>query len=164
VHGHALAAGTYQISIRTASGQVVRRATLVVVDGPAPSQDRLRSLRSANSCRGGTSAPTTSASAPTPRAELAPPASQQREAQALVPPSPRLHGLLGSSVAKTVRALRPLLVALLALAILLLGVASLPREALPDPRMNDLLSRHRIEVAGLGVAALVGVGLAFLLS
>jgi len=81
-----------------------------------------------------------------------------------VPPSPRLHGLLGSSVAKTVRALRPLLVALLALAILLLGVASLPREALPDPRMNDLLSRHRIEVAGLGVAALVGVGLAFLLS
>jgi hypothetical protein len=67
-------------------------------------------------------------------------------------------------VQKTAHAVRPLLVALLALAILLLGVASLPRVAVPDPRLNDALSRHRLELAGLGAAALVGVALAFLLA
>jgi hypothetical protein len=30
--------------------------------------------------------------------------------------------------------------------------------------MHDLLARHRVEVAGLGVAALAAVALAFLLS
>ena len=80
-----------------------------------------------------------------------------------MPPAPRLHGVLGSSVAETARAIRPLLVVLLAFAILLLGAASLPREAVPDPRMHDLLARHRLEVAALGGAALVAVALAFLL-
>jgi hypothetical protein len=71
--------------------------------------------------------------------------------------------VLASSVEKTARAIRPLLVALLALAILLLGLASLPREAVPEPRMHFLLARHRVELAGLGAAALVAVALAFLL-
>src|SRR5512133_1170228 len=37
VHGRRLVPGTYRISIRTASGLVVRRVTLVVVGGSAPS-------------------------------------------------------------------------------------------------------------------------------
>jgi hypothetical protein len=90
--------------------------------------------------------------------------SQQGSAQAVVPPAPSLHGILGSSIAKTARAVRPLLVALLGLAIVLLGVASLPREAVPDPRMHDLLARYRVEVAGLGVAALLAVALELLLA
>jgi hypothetical protein len=93
-----------------------------------------------------------------------PAASQQVAAEGLAPHGPNLHsGVLASSVEKTARAIRPLLVALLALAILLLGVASLPREAVPELRMHYLLMRHRVELAGLGAAALVAVALAFLL-
>ena len=167
VHGRPLDAGTYRVSIRTAAGHVVRRLTLVVVDGPAPSTDELQSRRLANTCVGsGVSPTTTSPSALVGSASPAtrPGAKQAGAAQGLAPREPNLHGILGSSVAKTARAIEPLLVALLALAILLLGVASLPREALPDPRMHDLLARHRSEVAALGAAALVAVALAFLLS
>lgn len=167
VHGRPLTAGTYHISIRTGAGQVVRRVTLVVVDGAAPSQDELRSLQSANTC--GTVAGTATTSTAQPPSEATgpgtpTPVSQHGAAQSVVPPAPSLHGILGSSIAKTARAVRPLLVALLGLAIVLLGVASLPRAAVPDPRMQDVLARHRIEVAGLGVAALLAVVLELLLA
>ena len=168
VHGRPLDAGTYRVSIRTAAGHVVRRVTLVVVDGAAPSMNELRSLRLADTCvDSGVTPTTTSAAAPAASGSNAarpPAASKPGAAQGLAPHEPNLHGILGSSVAKTARAIEPLLVALLALAILLLGVASLPREAVPDPRMHDLLARHRSEVAALGAAALVAVALAFLLS
>jgi hypothetical protein len=60
--------------------------------------------------------------------------------------------------------MRPFVMGLLALAILLLGLAALPPFAVPDARLNDLLIRHRPEIAVGGLAALVGVGLAFLLA
>jgi hypothetical protein len=69
--------------------------------------------------------------------------------------------VLASSVEKTARALQPLLIALLALSILLLGAASLPREAVPGPRVHDALARHRLQLATLGAAALVAVAIAF---
>ena len=168
VHGRRLTAGTYRISIRTTAGHVVRRVTLVVVDGGAPSRDELRTLKSANACSSGSGGGTTrpSRTQQAPLAENGPrmPVSQQGAAQAVVPPAPRLHGILGSSIERTSPAVRPLLVALLAVAVVLLGVASLPRAAVPDPRMHDLLARHRVEVAGLGVAALLAVALALLLA
>jgi hypothetical protein len=72
--------------------------------------------------------------------------------------------VLASSVERAVRVVRPVLIALLALAILLLTVASLPRLAsVPDSRANELLARHRIEIAGLGTAAFVAVVIAFVL-
>jgi uncharacterized membrane protein YvlD (DUF360 family) len=71
--------------------------------------------------------------------------------------------VLASTVEKAARAVRPVLVALLALSILLLGIAALPRTAVPEPRLNDLLVRHRVEIAGFGAAALVAVAVAFLL-
>jgi len=165
VHGRRLTPGTYRISVRTATGHVVRRVTLVVVDGAAPSRDELRTLRAANTCPGDAGTGTTTTSTMTATSQgtgPGTPTSPQGAAEGVVPPAPRLHGLLGTSIAKTARAIRPLLVALLALAILFLGVASLPRTAVPDPRMHDLLARHRIEVAGLGVAALLAVALALL--
>lgn len=66
-------------------------------------------------------------------------------------------GVLAPSLEKTAEALRPIVVVLLALAILLLGVASLPRTAVPDPRLHDLLARHRVDLASVGAAALVAV-------
>ena len=66
------------------------------------------------------------------------------------------------SVEETARAIRPLLVGLLAVAIVLLGIASLPRVAAPESRAGDLLASHRRELAGVGTAALIAVLITFL--
>jgi type IV secretory pathway TrbD component len=164
VRGRPLSAGTYRISIRTASGWVVRPVTLVVVDGPAPSPDELRARRSENVCRAGTTAAAGSTFRPPLELPRPPALTHPGAAESVAPRGPNLHsGILASSVEKTVRAIRPLLVALFALAILLLAVASLPREAVPEPRMHDVLARHRIEFAALGAAALVAAATMLLL-
>ena len=72
-------------------------------------------------------------------------------------------GVLGSSVEETARAIRPMLVGLLVFAILLLGIASLPRVATPESRASDILASHRSEIAGLGAVAFVAVVIAFIL-
>jgi hypothetical protein len=163
VRGRRLSAGTYRIMIRTPAGRVVRRMTLVVVDGPALSPGELRARRSANVCLAGGTA-TASPTLLRPAAGLPQPPTQPGVTAGLAPHGPNLHsGVLASSVEDTVRAIRPLLVALLALAILLLAVASLPRAAVPEPRMHDLLARHRVEVAALGAAALVAAAATLIL-
>jgi hypothetical protein len=173
LHGQRLGPGTYRISIRTAAGQVIRRVILVVVDGAAPSRDELQALRASNTCHG---APT-SGSASTTSSSIAGGATaaplgpqklpQPHTAAAGLAPArgPNLHsGVLASSVEKTARAIAPVLVALLALSILLLGLASLPREAVPGARVHDALARHRVELVTFGAAALVAVALAFFLT
>ena len=172
VNGRRLAPGTYRIAIRTASGRTVRRVTLVVVRGSAPSLDELHALRAQNACSGASSASSTTTSSSSSSASAAKPFGPQKlpqpktSAEGLAPRhGPHLHsGVLASSVEETARALQPALIALLAMAILLLGAASLPREAVPGPRAHDALARHRVELAGLGAAALVAVAVAFLLS
>lgn len=159
--------GTYRISVRTGSGALIRRVTIVVVDGrQAPSRDELAAARAANVCAAATSfaaadVSTGASNQPVQRA-LTP--GTNRSASAPEPGTNSHSGaVLGTTVEKAARAIRPLLVALLALAILLLGVASLPRMAMPEARTGDLLARHRIEIAGLGAAAFVAVVIAFLL-
>ena len=173
MHGRQLAPGTYRISARTVSGRVVRRITLVVVGGPAPSRHELSSLRAANVCAGTLpDAPFTATGAMSAGGEAATEPLSPSQSQTHVngsglglPHPPNLDsGVLGTSVQKTAKALQPLLVALLAVAIVLLSLASLPRVAVPEPRFNDLLARHRGEIAALGAASLVAVALAFLLA
>jgi hypothetical protein len=177
VDNRQLAPGTYRLSIRTAAGAVVRRVKLVVVDGPAPSHDELHALRAANTCRGaGATASAAAGTATSAEAGAAPATTHQltrlptaptpqAAAAGLAPRAPNLHsGVLATSVEKTARAIEPLLVALLAASIVLLGLASLPREAVPGPRMHDVLARHRLGLAVLGTAALVAVALAFLVT
>ena len=178
VDSRQLTPGTYRLSIRTAADAVVRRINLVIVDGPAPSRDELHALRAANTCRGasatasaaaGTATSAEAGAAPATAHQLtrlpAAPAPKQGAAAGLAPRAPNLHsGVLATSVEKTARAIEPLLVALLAASILLLGLASLPREAVPGARMHDTLARHRLGLAALGTAALVAVALAFLVT
>jgi hypothetical protein len=171
MHGRQLAPGTYRISVRTVSGRVVRRLMLVVVSGPAPSREELSSLRAANSCESSAReaffAATGASSAGGGPAESVSPSQTQTQGKGAglgLPHPPNLNsGVLASSVQKTAKALQPLLLALLAVSIVLLGLASLPRVAVPEPRFNDLLVRHRAEIAGLGAVSLVAVALAFLL-
>jgi hypothetical protein len=166
-HPGQLGPGTYSISARTRTGELIRRVTIVVVDGArAPSQDELTAARTSNVCAAATSFAA---------ADVSTGASNQPVQRALSPGTMRSASgpdsgtssssgaVLGSTVEKAARTIRPLLVALLALAILLLGVASLPRMAVPEARTGDLLARHRMEIAGLGAAAFVAVVITFLL-
>jgi hypothetical protein len=164
--GAPLDPGTYRISARAGTGELIRRVTIVVVDGGrAPSRDELAAARTSNVCAAATSFAA---------ADVSTGASNQPVQRALTPGTTRSASgpdsgtnshsgaVLGTTVEKAARAIRPLLVALLALAILLLGVASLPRMAMPEARTGDLLARHRMEIAGLGAAAFVAVVIAFL--
>jgi hypothetical protein len=168
MHGRQLAAGTYRISARTVSGRIVRRITLVVVSGPAPSRDELSSLRAENVCEGGARDASLTATGATVAGvgPTGPPSQSQVNRPGLsLPHPPNLNsGVLGSTVRRTAKALQPLLVALLAVAILLLGLASLPRAAVSEPRLDYLLAQHRAEITALGAATLVAVALAFLLA
>jgi hypothetical protein len=166
VHRRLLPAGTYRILVRTASGRVLRQVTLVVVAGGAPSRAELQAARAANVCpvsAGPASATSLSGLAPWP-----PPAAaiQQPSVQTggVATPSPNVHsGVLGSTAEKAAQVIRrPYLIVLLALAIVLLGAASVPDVVVPDPKVGHLLSRHRLELASLGTAILVGVAIALL--
>jgi hypothetical protein len=162
-----LGPGTYRISARTRGGQFVQRLILVVVDGGAPSREEFAAVRASNVCsatRGISSA--AGVSTGTIASNLAAVGHIQRpQGQPSVGkgPSGDRGGVLGSTVEKTARAVRPLLVALLGLSILLLGLASLPAVAIADPRLNDMLTRHRPQIAGVGAAALVATAIAFLI-
>lgn len=46
---------------------------------------------------------------------------------------------------------------LVAVALLLLGIAVLPRSAIPDPRLGQLLVARRVEVAAAGASLFLGV-------
>jgi len=148
-----LDSGTYRITARTRAGQVVQRVTIVVVEGGAPTRDQIIAARAANVCG---FAATSGSSGPSSTSN--PAGSLQDVQRSLTPGKPSASGPSEGVLASTVaRAIRPVVVALLALAILLLAIASLPRPALSDSRANEILARHRTEIAGLGTAAFVAV-------
>jgi hypothetical protein len=172
-----LVPGTYYLEARTTSGQVVQRVTVVVVNGSAPSRRRLEALQAANVCPA-TSAfaqgnPFTTSPFFTGGAfEMGASAAPDKASRSLTPDtqssglgagSSSTGTVLASAVENTARAIRPALVALLALAILLLGLASLPQAAFPDARFNYALARHRPQLAALGAAAFVAVVISFLI-
>jgi len=159
--------GTYRIRAHTPAGSLVQRVTIVVFDRGAPTHDQIVAARASNVCStsarlaaasGSTGAVKTSSVTSPPLTAGHPSASGPSEEA-----NSRSGGVLGSSVEKAARAVQPVLVALLALAIALLGIAALPRLVLPDSRANELLAEHRAEIAGLGAAAFVAVVVAFLL-
>jgi hypothetical protein len=168
VGGKQLGPGTYRISVRTLRGRLVRRVRLVVVEGGAPSKAELAAARASNVCsaRRGVASATTRPTGAKPEQVRRSFQPKETPSASGPPTGSNKHSgaVLASSVEKTARAIRPFLVALLALSILLLGLASLPAVAVPDPRVNDLLARHRVEIAGFGVIALVSVAMAFLLA
>jgi hypothetical protein len=177
VRGRKLVPGTYFLEGRTASGRPVQGLTLVVVEGSAPSRGELETLRSANVCPATNAFPRTSPFLSSPfftgtfgTGGSAVPHSvtgsvtPDSQASGLGAGSSSTGRILVSAVERTARAIQPLLVALLAVAILLLGLASLPQAAVPEARFNYVLTRHRTELAAFGAAALVAVVIAFLIA
>jgi hypothetical protein len=137
--------------------------TIVAVDGGAPTRDQIATARTSNVCSAaGRFAAAENGSA---RAYLL--NYPQRSHPSASGPSAGRNthsgAVLAASVEKAARAIRPVLVALLSVAIALFGIASLPPDALPESRANKVIVRHREEIAGLGAAAFVAVVIAFLL-
>jgi hypothetical protein len=162
-----LAAGTYRITARTVNGRALQRVTIVVVDGGAPTKAELAALRASNVCSDSSGFASTALTGASRTAGLSGLGSfftpEQPSASGPKSSGGALGGVLGSAtVEKTARAIRPGLVALLAAAILLLGLGSLPRLALADARINDALARHRTEITVVGAAALIAVIVTFL--
>jgi hypothetical protein len=178
VRGRKLAPGTYFLEARTASGRLVRGVTLVVVEGSAPSRGELRALRTANVCAATSTFASTNPFVTSPfftgtfgvgstgTQSVSVPAAPNADTQSsgLGAGSSSTGRILASAVKRTARAIQPVLVALLAISILLLGLASLPQAAIPEARLNYVLARHRTELAAFGAAALVAVVIAFLIA
>jgi hypothetical protein len=157
-----LDSGTYRISGRTGSRRLVERVTVVVFDR-RPSAAELQAARSANVCSTRADLSAFGAVATAARVERAlSPGRPSANGPVLRSGSLPSGGVLGSTAAQAARAVRPILVALLALAIVLLGIASLPRLAFVDRRTNDLLATRRLEIAALGAAAFIAVVITFL--
>jgi hypothetical protein len=164
-----LAAGTYRITARTVNGRTLQRLTIVVVDGGAPTKAELAALRASNVCSNGsgiastgsTGASSTGGLSGTDFGDFFTP--EQPSASGPKSSGGALGGVLGSAtVERTAKAIRPGLVALLAAAILLLGLGSLPRLAVADARVNEALARHRAEITIVGAVALIAVIVTFL--
>jgi hypothetical protein len=137
-----------------------------VVEADAPTDGELAAARTANVCAGVgiAAASSSSAAANAVNVERSLRPKSEPLAGGIPGKGANSHsGVLAASFEKTVEALRPIVVVLLALAIILLGVASLPRTAVPDERTHDILARHRVDLAGIGAAALVAVAVLFLL-
>jgi len=155
----------------------VLRATVVIVEARAPSQAELALARRSNVCRSagvlGASSPWGSFSAAAGDGHagnqaLSTIVRNQRgsgESSDDAAPSGSDHGrpiaeALSSAAGK---ARDPVVIALLALAAFMLGLAALPRAAVADPRAMALVVEHRVALTAAGTAALAAAVLAMLL-
>ncbi len=154
------------------------RATVVVVEARAPSPAELALARRSNVCRSagvlGASSTRGSFSAagggghPRKQAQSTIVRNQRGSGESPddAAPSGSDHGrpiaeALSSAAGK---AANPVVIALLALAVLILGLAALPRAAVPDPRVTALVAEHRVALTTAGTAALAAAVVAMLLA
>jgi hypothetical protein len=148
----------------------VLRVTVVVVESGVPSPTELESAQRSNVC-GARAAALASSSLSAGPGSAAPEQPQTTTPQGNRESAPSTGGVAGASthaspfssaqVSKHIT--NPLVIVALAAAVLLLGVAALPQEAIPDPRLTEMLARHRIELAFAGVAALAAAVVALAL-
>jgi hypothetical protein len=157
VGGHRLASGTYLIRARHGRKTVFEKT--VVVGSGAPTANvcpRGASSSTGGSSTGGSSSGASDAAAH-PRNRSAAGGSAGGIGQ------PRRSGVLGAHASKLVPGsggTEFALLIVLAAAIFLLGLGSLPRQVVPHPAAAALLARRRALVAAAGFAALT----AFLIS
>lgn len=170
VHGTQLAPGTYRIRARTKRGGTLLRTTLVIVEGTPPSPDELAAARSRNTCpsRGTIGLSTTRAGTATATGALTSSGTlgssteivrnqntdETRPGQSGVADATGTHSSASAPLSVKSAATNPLVVAFLGLAVLLLGLAALPRAVVPDPRMTEVVADHRATLALGGALAL----------
>jgi hypothetical protein len=178
VHGVQLGAGTYRISARTRGAGAVLRTTIVVVGARTPSKAELALARRSNVCRaagvldassiwGSFSAAAGDGQAGNQaRSTIVRHQRESGESSDDAAPSGSDHGrpiaeALSSAAGK---AANPVVIALLAMAAFILGLAALPRTAVADPRVMALVAEHRAALTAAGTAALGAAVVAMLLA
>jgi hypothetical protein len=168
---HALRPGTYRINARGPRGRSVLSITILVVGQAPPSAAQLRAARHANVCRGGAGTGT-GVSAPRGGDGAAGTGSKTGRTGAagaegvggFAASRPRSSLGGGTGTGGLTAPSSPVqvgLLAVLSLAIFLLGVGSLPRTVIPHPRTAALIARRRPEIAAGGVGALVAFLVAY---
>jgi hypothetical protein len=183
VHGTQLGAGTYRVTARTRAGTVIAVTTLVIVDAGAPSQAELTLARESNVCgstgilgaaavRGSLAAAVGLGLGAVEEASAATIVRHQRSSG----DSGKVSQKPSSPEAKSPQAVAagplsdvgdnaksPIVIALLGLAVLMLGLAAVPRSVVADPRVMALVASHRVELAAAGTAALFAAVVAMLI-
>ena len=169
LHGRQLGPGTYRIDARTRGGARVLHVTIVIVR-TVPSASELRAARHSNVCGATLAAEATMTSAGFTAVSqvLHGPAKtsivRNQNPSGTGPQGRRSSAGPFSPARVSENATNPLVVAAFGLAAILLGLAALPQGAVPDPRLNDVLVRHRIEIALAGAGALAAALLALALA
>lgn len=153
------------------------QATVVVVEARAPSQAELALARRSNVCRsaGVLAASSTQGSFSAGGGD----GQAGNQARSTIVRNQRGSGessddsaLSGSGHGRPIaealssaagKATNPAVIALLALAAFMLGLAALPRAAVADPRAMALVAEHRVALTAAGTAALAAAVLAMLL-
>jgi hypothetical protein len=170
VQGRQLAPGTYRIDARTRGSARVLHVTLVVVGAGIPSSSELRAARRRNVCGGtlGARATRTSGGFTAVSRSLHGPAKssivRHQNPSGTGPHGHRSSAAPFSPARVSQNATNPFVVAAFGVAVILLGFAALPQRAVSDPRLNDVLVRHRAEVAMAGAGALAAALLALALA
>ena len=156
---HRLAPGTYRIRVRS-HGRTLLRKTLVVGDGVASCTVEREldaiSFPGATLFTGTPSSPGAHSDADAARAA----------APAALTARPHHEGVLGATAARVLphsRAARVALLAMLALAVLLLGLGALPERMVPHPAPAAFLARQRVLFALGGLAVLTSAVVTYLI-
>jgi hypothetical protein len=155
-HGRRLPAGTYVVELRAKRSKVVH-VTIAIFASGKPSRSAIRAARTTDVC-GAQSLTANPLTGGLPFSSASPPhankvVSSGVEAVQTVSRSLRhadsafAPGSLAHHVAKN-----PIVIVCLGLALLLLGMAALPQEALPDPRLAVLVTHRRAAFAAAGGA------------
>jgi len=170
-----LAPGTYRLTARTPAGRSLLYTTVVVRDHK-PAHSELASALRANTCASSAELATARLAGTAigsifgspigafSNGALAGSHAGRGESGSLgvaARAQPQISAFSPTNLTKNLT--DPLAIAALGAAILLLGVAALPRAAFPDPRLTDLVVRHRAEVVVAGAAAFVAGVLALTL-
>jgi hypothetical protein len=172
-HAARLTPGTYRVVGRTRDGRTVLRQTIVVVQARAPSPAELATARRTNVCaaRGlgssSTSGSLASSSLSGPGGQ-SPSTITRHQRQSDDDAGGRSHGVrpIASGITDAVKSAttNPIVIGLLVLALLIFGVAALPRTAVADPRMMAAVASHRAELAVTGAGVLAIAVIAMLVS
>jgi hypothetical protein len=164
-HGAQLTPGTYRIVGRTRDGRAVLRQTLVVVDAGAPSPAELTQARRSNVCAAGGVLGASTMRGSLASATLAGPGGpfsstiNRHQRQSGESGNSGTSGTsdegggrpIAAGLSEAVKqATNPFVIALLGLAVLIFGVAALPRTVVTDPRMMTAVASHRAELALAG--------------
>ena len=154
-----LGPGTYLIKAR------VTHARLVIVSRPNGAD--VKTARGADTCTRPVGQATTRTPAPAAKAKAARhrAATTRNKSQQKSQPA-RRHGVLGTRFTKIVKAVKsipPVLFLLLAFAIALLALASLPMRVMPNSRTAALLAQNRAIFAGAGAIALAATMVSYVM-